>query len=139
MHVFIMMYAPVWVSVFVQLSSNGRTGILSMVISWDVAQGPGVCFLWTWRPFGPCTQDFFFFLPERVQQAARKRREKERKRNKNKTKQAKKKREGRVSEKGPNRLSGKKDWAVFWGVPGLNMTEANWSGLFTNHGAELET
>jgi hypothetical protein len=28
------------VCVFVQLSSNGRTGILSMVISWKFAQGP---------------------------------------------------------------------------------------------------
>lgn len=32
------------VSVFVQLSSNGRTGIFSMVISWKFAQGPGAQF-----------------------------------------------------------------------------------------------
>jgi hypothetical protein len=32
------------VSVFVQLSSNGRTGILSMVIFWRFAQGPGAQF-----------------------------------------------------------------------------------------------
>ncbi len=29
------------VSVIGQFSSNGRTGILSMVISWKFAQGPG--------------------------------------------------------------------------------------------------
>ncbi len=45
------------VIVFVQLSSNGRTGIFSMVISWKFAQGPGgpVCFLLTWPPFLPST------------------------------------------------------------------------------------
>jgi hypothetical protein len=32
------------VSAFVQLSSNGRTGILSMVISWEFAQGRGAQF-----------------------------------------------------------------------------------------------
>jgi hypothetical protein len=51
------------VSVFVQLSSSGRTGILSMVISLKFAQGPGgpVCFLRAWQPFVPSagTQDFF--------------------------------------------------------------------------------
>jgi hypothetical protein len=32
------------VSVFEQLSSNGGTGTLSMVISWKFAQGPGAQF-----------------------------------------------------------------------------------------------
>ncbi len=54
------------VSVFVQLSSKGRTWLLSMVISWEFAKGPGgpVCFLWTLQPFGPSvgTQDFLYFI-----------------------------------------------------------------------------
>jgi hypothetical protein len=43
------------VSVIRQLSSKGRTGILSMVVSWKFAQGPGgpVYFLCRWRSFGP--------------------------------------------------------------------------------------
>ncbi len=45
--VVVVVVAVVVVSVFVQLSSNGRTGILSMVISWKFAQVPMglVCFL----------------------------------------------------------------------------------------------
>jgi hypothetical protein len=53
------------VSVFVQLSSNGRTGIFSMVISWKFAQGPGAQFAFFLLGHHFClrlTLRTFFFL-----------------------------------------------------------------------------
>ena len=52
------------VSVFGQLSSKGRTGILSMVISWKFAQWPGAqlaFFVTTWQSLRPSygTQGLF--------------------------------------------------------------------------------
>ena len=55
----------VCVSVFVQLSSNGRTGIFSMVISWKFAQGPGAQFAFFLLGHHFClrlTLRTFFFL-----------------------------------------------------------------------------
>ena len=55
----------VTVSVFVQLSSNGRTGIFSLVISWKFAQGPGAQFAFFLLGHHFClrlTLRTFFFL-----------------------------------------------------------------------------
>jgi len=58
-------YKVMNVSVFVQLSSNGRTGIFSMVISWKFAQGPGAQFAFFLLGHHFClrlTLRTFFFL-----------------------------------------------------------------------------
>ena len=69
--------------VFVQLSSDGRTGIFSMVIYWKFAQGPGkFAFFVLGSKLGrQLALRSFFFLPGLVhRKAAGKRRGKERER-----------------------------------------------------------